>query len=267
MELIVPSRGYIAGLWKQRTGRHPYGRKDTVMVDAVLAYSRGIKIDVKGDRDNLRMDQIRRRSKVDKTNITHSTPGDVVVVWNQIRLRQVSEYLHCAVPTLYLVFDIQLEPGQQSNDQSSRIIVSGGKRGGRRGKIHFRGKSWYTFHGRSTRHQEESTGWSVIRLYPPLDLLDLRRHQPSVRMLQRRPEVHLLRMLEELPQQGSVPVNTESYKGDIKPLWDRQREDATHNTCPGSGHCNSNGAITGQGHSGGGTSSRGCGAVSVGHRW
>ena len=52
----------------------------------------------------------------------------------------------------------------------------------------------------------------------PLELIYPWRLQAHLRMMQHLSEVHILRVLEVLPQQGGVPVKIGNYKWDFDTL-------------------------------------------------
>ena len=103
----------------------------------------------------------------------------------------------------------------------------------------------YTSYGGAANPQEESLGQTVLQLQTILELLDLWYLQSGMQILQCLLEVNLMRVMEEMPQQGSVATKPGINKGAIMPLH-QFRQDTQCNVWPGGGTGVRDGAIAGR---------------------
>ena len=77
---------------------------------------------------------------------------------------------------------------------------------------------WCTSYGGATNLQEESHDPEVLRLHLSINMFDRRCLRPGMRILQGRSRLHLLCLLEEMPQQGGVIAKYSISDGAVEPI-------------------------------------------------
>ena len=92
---------------------------------------------------------------------------------------------------------------------------------------------WYTFLGNTPSAQTKAAGLAVLQFHPPLNLHHRQRLQPCLRLSQFRLEVHQLRLLEELLQQGNYYTLTKHGAGPPEALCQRSRSTCLLTAHPG----------------------------------
>ena len=138
----------------------------------------------------------------------------------------VSPMLGCCVHLVCstsseLVCDLWYNAVQLQYVWPSGVMVIGGRWSRKEAKKTFYGQGWYILYVSTSHVQDKGPGQTFLQLHPPIDLLKLWRLQLVLWVLKCRPEVHILRMMEGLPQQGSVPPHSIIYTEAVNTLCNK----------------------------------------------